>query len=269
MMLTTMEGVCEMTIQSEGPRQLVESGRYEEAIAAYTRLYREDGQASHLFARGTVYLTTADYVAALDDFRSVLSVEAPSSLGSRHYILPGICCWFLDRPRDAVELWRASVHAHFTDAAGGVQPPALLVYAGERMHDAEVIHEGLALLTRHWRNQLRRLKRRQAGILNPHEDLVHPGLATWPGAIVPFLLGHTDGAHLARAAASTSQPILQSRWQCQADFYLGLQALREGQRPQYQEAMRRAAASEWGKLEVEWRLALWEVERGFPEPAFS
>jgi len=62
---------------------------------------------------------------------------------------------------------------------------------------------------------------------------------------------------------------LRERWQCAADFHVAVGAGRMDDPASFQEGMRRCAASSRGELEWEFHLARWEVERGFPQPAFE
>jgi lipoprotein NlpI len=231
----------------EDPWQLVKSGQHHEAIEIYSRLYEEDGQPSHLYNRGAVYLDMADYATALEDFKLVTTVQEPRLLADAYYICQGICHWCLDQPSQAVGVWRQGLTAPYTDAAGGVVIPALLLYAAERLDNTELRREALGLLRKHARRKLRE----------------------WPGAIVPFLLGKISASELEKTVKVAANDILISRWQCQADFYIALRALREGDRATFQSRMIRCSENSYGYLEHEHYLARWETERGFPDSAFA
>jgi hypothetical protein len=85
---------------------------------------------------------------------------------------------------------------------------------------------------------------------------------------VPYLLGKTDSADLDAAAMYSSK--LQARWQCKADFYVALRALREGDRAKFKVRLLGAGMAEGAAwLEDEFFLARWEIGRGFPFPAFN
>jgi hypothetical protein len=87
----------------------------------------------------------------------------------------------------------------------------------------------------------------------------------WPGPVVPFLLRKLSVGEL-DAYVEHHGGTLQARWQCQADFYVGLRALRERQDAVFKERMARSAASPRNHpttyLESEQFLARWEVQRG-------
>jgi lipoprotein NlpI len=226
--------------------QLRRNGQYEKAIELCTQLYNEDPTPFNLFDRGMTYLEMADYASALEDFKRVVDIQEPTLMADVYYIFQGVCYWYLNQPSQAVEVWKQGITAPYTDAAGGVTPPALLLYAAQRLHDAELNKEALRLLRKHARRKLRE----------------------WPGAIVPFLLGKIGVEELETKVKLAVKEILIARWQCQADFYIALRALREGDWAAFQSRMTRCAENPYGYHEHEHYLALWEAERGFPRTAF-
>lgn len=229
------------------PWRFVEMGWYEQAIKLYTRRYIEDGKVPHLTNRGIVYLLQEDYDAALADFQHVLDMEEPRFVGTTDYFLLGICYWCLNQPAGAVAAWQQSLTAPYTDAAGGVEAPALLLYAALRLDDRALRKEAVGLLRKRARRKL----------------------TTWPGPIVPFLLGQMAPEEFAREASVLSNDILRARHLCQADFYVALKALSAGDRDAYEAGMIRCAKSPYKFLEHEYYLARWEVRHDFPDPAFA
>lgn len=254
--------------------ELIKAGRYEKAIEIETQLYDKSRDPIYLRSRGSIYLAMGDYTSALEDFKLVTTLEEPRFLADNDYILQGVCYWYLNQPSQAVGTWKRSLTAPYTDAAGGVTRSALLLYAAERLQDGELRKEALGLLRKHWQNHQRRVKRkekrREAGGDRPtYHDFVYQGLFGWPGAIVPFLLGKIDVTALEQQVMTAGHEILRGRWQCQADFYSALRALREGNKTGFRVGMIRCANSFYGYHEYEYYLARWEVERGFPEVAFA
>lgn len=232
------------------PWHFVQMGWYEQAIKMYTRRYAEDEQAFNLTGRGTVYLLQEEYDLARADFQRALDVEDPRFVGTTDYFLLGICDWCLDQPASAVGAWRQSLTAPYTDAAGGVEAPALLLYAALRLHDQNLHKEA-------WR-RLRTCARRK--------------LAAWPGPIVPFLLGKMAPEEFVREATAVSDDvndILRARQMCQADFYVAVKALLDSDRGAYEAGMLRCTRSGHKTVKHEYYLARWEVQHGFPDPAFA
>jgi hypothetical protein len=112
-----------------------------------------------------------------------------------------------------VARWRQGLSAPYTDAAGGVLCPAFLLYAGVRLGDTAVEAEAERLLRGRWRQHKQRVKRGRARTSRQaQQDFVHPGLFSWPGALVPFLVGEIGAAALDEAAAHTPSDVLQARW---------------------------------------------------------
>lgn len=236
-----------MIEENQDPWQYVRNGQPQKAIEIYSHLYEKDGQPSHLYNRGLIYLNIAEYAHALEDFKLVTTVQEHKLLADSYYIGQGICYWFLDQPFLTVEAWQQGLTAPYTDAAGGVELPALLLYAAERLRDVKLVNEALQLLRRHSRRKLR----------------------DWPGSIVPFLLGKIDTEELEKRIKVISNEILLGRWQCQADFYVAVRALREGDWKNFQTKMTNSSENPYGYLQNEHYLARWEVERRFPKPAFE
>jgi hypothetical protein len=180
------------------------------------------------------------------------------------------CHWYLGQPAQAIPFWRQGLSAPYTDAAGGVVCPAVLLYAAVRLKDAALDSEAIRLLRGHWRKHQRRMRRGKAKTARQaREDFVHPGLYSWPGALVPFLLREIGVAQLDAAAVQTPSDVLRSRQKCQADFFAAVRALREGNQDSFRERMSRSAARSRGELEGEFYLARWEVANGFPAQAFT
>lgn len=229
------------------PWQLRVNGHYQQAIAAYTDLYAADGRPSNLYNRGSIYVEIGDYARALEDFELMRSAQDPAYRADGEYMYQGICYWYLDQPQRAVAIWKQGLDAPYTDAAGGVRLPAMLLYAGLRLDDKALQKESLSLLRKHARRKLN----------------------DWPGPIVPFLLDKIDARELLRQTESGRNETLIGRWQCQAEFYLAVHALHHDDRDTFGQHCARCAESRYGRLEHEYYLARWEIERNLPFPAFD
>ncbi len=252
------------------PWTLVVAKRYAEAADEYYRSFAEGGGTVALRGHASALLLASRPAEALPHFRKVIETTEAGRRGDGDFIDLGTCHWYLSQPQQAVAAWRESLTAPYTDAAGGVVPPAVLLYAAARLGDRELEVEAVRLLHGHWKKHQRRVRRGQARTARQaHEDLVHPGLYAWPGALVPFLLGEIDSAELDRAAADNSSDVLRARWQCQADFFAGVRAFREGVWSVFRDRMAKSAASPHGELEHAFCLARWEVASGFPAQPFA
>lgn len=182
-----------------------------------------------------------DYAGALGRFQHYTAHRNPRLLGDSDFMYHAFCFWRLGYPMEAVAILRYALVAPYQAAGAGAEPIGLLLYAGERLHDAGVRREAIAALRKHARHT------HHAGV----------------GAIVPFLLGTIGEEEFGERILST---VLGERNQCMFDFYTGVRALREGDHDTFAERMRRTvAASEFARKQPEYYLAQWEIETSFPE----
>jgi hypothetical protein len=256
--------------EREDPWTLVMAKRYAEAADEYARCYAEGGDTFALRGHAKALLLAGRPAEALQQFREVIETTEAKRRGAGDFIDLGTCHWYLNQPEPAIAAWRESLTAPYTDAAGGVVPPAVLLYAAARLGESGLEAEAVRLLRGHLKKHQRRVGRGQAKTARQaHEDFVHPGLYAWPGALVPFLLGEIGTRELDQAAANSPSNVLRARWQCQADFVAGVRALRESNQPVFRDRMAKSAASPHGELEHEFCLARWEVANGFPTRPFA
>jgi len=235
-----------MSDEVRDPWQLVKEGYYQQATEIYAKLYSKDGRISHLYNSGLAKILIGDYTAALNDFKIIQETREASSLSDNYYIFQGVCHWYLNSPDKAIDAWQISLTAPYTDAAGGVESPALLLYAAERLNDKQLRKRALSLLRKHYRRKL----------------------DNWPGAIVPFLLGKINRSDLENAAKAATHENLGKRWQCQANFYIALQGLINGDNAAFRTSMELCSESKHGYLEQEYYLARWETQHNYPVSAF-
>jgi hypothetical protein len=248
---------------------LVRAGRYSDAAEEYFRCYAEGGGTFALRGRAKALLLAGRAAEARQDFSQVIESTEPGLRSDGDFIDAGTCHWYMSQPGLAVEVWRVSPSAPYTDAAGGVVPPVILLYAATRLGDSELEADAVQLLRGHWERHQRRGQQGQAKTARQaHEDFVHPGLYSWPGALVPFLLGGISDEDLDQAAANSPSDILRARQQCQADFAAGIRALRESNHAVFRDRMSRSACNPHGVLEHEFCLARWEIANGFPTKPF-
>lgn len=223
------------------------AGEFEKAIELYSRCYEEDKNSRYLYNRGLTYLESGDYVSALEDLKLGAERENPKYIHDAYFIYQGICYWYLNEPSEVLPIWEAGLNVPYTDAAGGVVLLALLLYGAERLGNAHYKRLAIKLLRKHVRRKL----------------------GGWPGSIVPFLLDKVDANELKAQVDIVSSNILRSRWQCQADFYQAVFALRTENWDVFKKFMIRASENPYGFHEAEFYLARWEVAHDFPILPFS
>jgi hypothetical protein len=177
---------------------------------------------------------------ALSDYQQ-LSVLFPDNDGVQKSF--GVVLWWLRRRFDAIHVWQNALETEFTDAAGGVEIPALLFFAATRTADARLEEEAKALLKSRW-------SRGKA--------------KSWPGPIAGFLLRKLDSATFLQQAIF-QQPVLEARRLCKAHFWVGVLALRDGDEGSYVHNLQKAVEDEAPEhravvLEPEYWLATAELE---------
>lgn len=255
---------------AQEPWSLVQAKRYAEAAEAYSCAYADSGDTCDLRGRANARLLAGQPAEARDDYARVIDETEARYRGSGDYLDLGTSYWYLGEPTSAVAQWRLSTSAPYTDAAGGVGCPVFLLYAGVRLQDTVVESEAVRLLRKLWQKHQRRVERGPAHTTRErHNDLVHPGLYAWPGALVPFLLNKIGVIALDAAAKDTSSDVLRSRQLCQADFAAAVQSLRSGDESGFRVRMAQCASRSRGELEHEFLLARWEVENQFPHRPFA
>jgi tetratricopeptide (TPR) repeat protein len=225
----------------------VESGDYQQAVLSFTSRLRRDKSTANYCNRGIAYLGLSEYDEAIADFRAADGAHPSSSDGCLQFV--GMAQWRAGRESAAASTWHDLVIAfeqgkiHYTDAAGGVESPSLLWFAGVRL--------GQPRLLRVSRRMLRTLTHARNGRIE-----------NWPGPVARFLLGRIGEARLRSLVTDT--PILRERELCQAEFYIGVRRLQRGDRDGARDAFRAAARMTNAKLENEYYLAVNESKRPAP-----
>ena len=176
---------------------LVIEERYADAVAAFTEELRARHSAFALNNRGMAYLHLGEFGAALADFDAAVeqhrleSSRLVSGKPGADRDLSGVAYWLANRFQEALETWAADVEARlagearYGDAAGGVTPGNLLLFAAVRLENGDA----QALAIRHLK---KRLRTKQSG--------------AWPGAVSRYLLGKLPEAEMLLAVSPT--PIL-------------------------------------------------------------
>ncbi len=178
-------------------------GDYTAAVQAANREHAETGRSTEFGNKCLALLALNNYDEAVEtcDFL----IQETSGRRDSDFEDKGVALWFLDRKQEAIGVWKSALNTPYTDAAGGVEVPALLFFAAVMTSDAKLRKESMKLLRR-------RIKSKR--IIN------------WPGAIASYLLGDIDEQTL--LAGISTQPSLQARGLCQAKFYMAVKCLESG-----------------------------------------
>jgi tetratricopeptide (TPR) repeat protein len=222
---------------------LLMGGDYLAAAEAYSP-GADEGDFGSLHNRGTAFLAAGQAWRAVADFERLIDSRPSDHRNDGDFLKLGAALWQLGEVHQAVHAWQAGVDAPYTDAAGGVECPGVLLYAGERLGDDSLRAESLRLL----RHVARRKPR------------------GWPGPVAEFLLGEMSPDVLDHHARDDNPEPLAVRQQAQADFYVAVRALRTNDWTTFEKRLRSCASNPRAILEPEYHLAVWEVQQGIPNP---
>jgi HPt (histidine-containing phosphotransfer) domain-containing protein len=203
----------------DDPKQLLEEGRFEE-------LAHEE----HPLWRGLALLELKSWQKAARAFEDAPDADQSGTLLE----MAGAAHWLAGERELAVERWVSALDAGYEGPAGGLKPPALLIYAGTRMGDERHVLRGTRLLRKSWKPKIQRI---------------------WPGPVAGYLLGEVPEKSFLEEGYES--PDLEARRITSARFWVALRnppAARE----HYQAAVAGEGAS---VLEVEHHLAHGELAR--------
>lgn len=226
------------------PWKLIEDGRYEQAVAAYTAALRERESSFNYFNRGIAYLNQGLLDPALLDFEAAERFRPANiarSDGYQQWV--GTTHWLSGAERRAGQIWLELVEGlqsgeiGYTDAAGGVESAALLWFAAAWLEDADLLARARRLLER------LSLSRR----------------TLWPAPIGLFLLGRITASEL--LPFTSDVPVLHERQACQAHFFEAVASRTMPDEPTTSVALAKAAGLTEAKLEQAWYLARHELAR--------
>jgi lipoprotein NlpI len=167
-----------------------------------------------------------------------LLIEAEHGESSTDFKYAGIAHWFLNQHKEAIELWRKSKNTKYQDAAGGVTPALLLLFASLKLQDTKLEKEAVSLLKKKAKSKL---------------------LVNWPGPLANYMLSEIDEENLLKQI--NEQPSLKARQTCQALFYIALNKLKSSDVPSYHDLLRRCVSQDpVSRLEQEYYLAKGELD---------
>jgi hypothetical protein len=209
---------------------LVQTGDFDGAIK---RLQEECSLRPSLGNRnnlGHAYLCKGDLAAAKTVFGDVKR-DRPDSAGAFEWA--GVVDWISGDQAAAVSDWQSSLNCQYQDAARGVGPLLLLYFASVRQQDKPGLRKTLDLL---------------------EERLNGPWSGNWPGPVGRFVLGLISEQQL-RDHITGYVEGLQRRRSCQALFYAGVLALRDGNPQRFAESVKAFTGQRDWIFEREWHLA--------------
>jgi tetratricopeptide (TPR) repeat protein len=224
---------------------LVKKGHYEEAVALLSKEVQAEPSTLVLNNRGSAYLHLGKFDAALADFLKADKMSSAETRTACNGAKCGVALWMAGREEEAITTWRHGVEASlaglvvYADLAGGVTIGNLLMFGATSREDEEAGKLAAKLLTK-------RLRTKQS--------------SAWPGPASRYLLSEFQESEM--LATVSTVPILRERQMCQAQFYIGVRALMDGDMVGFTAAI--VQSFEFGrvsKIEAEYYLSLHEKNR--------
>ncbi len=190
---------------------LVKSGNYDEACVAADREAAKSPSALPLRNKVFALLNLGRYEDAMQLSRQIISRTNGES--DSDFIFLGVACWLRAGYDEAVSVWQNATNTKYTDAAGGIEIPLLLLFAAAKLQNDELKTQSL-------------------------EDLktlcIRPR-SSWPGPVASYVTGTlTEDDVRSRLSA---QPILRAKQLCQAAFYFGVMRLLQNDPDGYRQFM--------------------------------
>jgi hypothetical protein len=215
---------------------LIKTGEFEQACVAADAEHQHSSSLLPLRNKVLALLNLdqhAQAVALSDDI-----IERNNSDTDSDFIFLGVAHWLQGQNEQAIAAWRRATRTDYTDAAGGVEAPLLLFYAGVR-------------------NGMPALRQEAEGILQ--ELLPTTAISNWPGPIAQYVSGQFTESGLREKVSS--QPVSNAKQSCQAAFYVGVMHLRDDNVPAFQQRMHEAAAQgPFSLIKQEYYLARGEIQ---------
>jgi tetratricopeptide (TPR) repeat protein len=180
---------------------LITTGRFTEAIESLSSDLSTQPSSRLYGNRGIAYLNLGRFGQAQQDFEA--AEKASSSRVDRYLLQAGSVKWIQGLEAEAAKVWEDVVHdlesntIVYTDAAGGVEGPCLLWFAGVRLGRLELCK----IATKSLRKTLRSKRS-----------------SCRPAVVGRLVVGQTTAADVREAVSAV--PILRERQLCQAEFYI-------------------------------------------------
>jgi hypothetical protein len=220
--------------------ELVQQGKFAEAIARFYEQYAEDGgtadygPVTYLFGVSTAYLLMDQPMEAAKVAETMLPRR---HVGTAEYALAGTAHWIGGDYERAISHWKKGRGAQYADASGGMELPLLLFYASTCKPKLIEMDEVRELV-----------KKQQA----------HPWASCWPGPLGAFILGEISEEKIRERARFIKEEVTR-RQMLQVEFYLGVKAFYQGDKKKFKAKMKQYASSPGCECENEFYLARREV----------
>lgn len=182
---------------------LIKQNKYEEACQQADVQYN---QTENIFPlRNKIYA-----LLNLEKFRECINLcEQLISLRNGEtesdFVFAGVSYWLLDDKEMAIQMWKKSQEAKYKDASGGIEVQLLILFAGLKIQDSNLITYAKAQIKK-------LLKSKRAN--------------SWPGPIGRYMLGDCKKEDLLAIVSDVGN--IRGRQLCQVNFASALKELERG-----------------------------------------
>jgi tetratricopeptide (TPR) repeat protein len=215
---------------------LIKAGEFDQACAAADEEHHRSGSFLPLRNKVLALLNLNQHAQAVALSQNIIERNNGDTDGD--FIFLGVAHWLQGQNAQAIEAWRRATRTDYTDAAGGVEAPLLLLYAGVRTGLPALQEEAMRILD---------------------ALLPAPAIKNWPGPIARHMSRHLTESGLRETISS--QPVLNAKQTCQAAFHAGVMHLLDANLSVFQERMLEAAGQgPFSLTKQEYYLARGEIE---------
>jgi hypothetical protein len=216
--------------------ELLKQGKYVESYEQADKEYKNSRSAMSLGERAIALMNLKKYKEALNDYFEFGRINNKNS--DWEYIGAGVAYWLMDNYEEAIKTWKQGLGKAYTDAAGGIQIPCLMLFASAYINNDLLKTEAVKLIKNKW-------KTKQAQ-------------ANFPGSIAGYLLGEINEQSLLDSLSS--QPVLRNRQMCKAKFYIGVSCLLNGDKDGFLKYMQQSKMTQ-AFIEEEYYLSIGEIDK--------
>jgi tetratricopeptide (TPR) repeat protein len=196
--------------------ELVKAQQFEEACIQADKEWLSSQSAFPLRNKIFALLNLGRFEEAVIQCEQIIQLVNGST--DSDFIFLGVAYWLQEMHSEATRAWKEALKAKYTDAAGGVEAPLLLLYASARLSDKKLFELSMNMLKK-WKGKVSR---------------------NWPGAIASMALGAISADEL--LLQIESQHFLREKQACQAYFHIGVQFLIKNNTEQFINSMKNGCA---------------------------
>jgi tetratricopeptide (TPR) repeat protein len=211
---------------------LIEEKKFQEAFDNLKQQYEESQKTGYTLGNLVISsLLLKDYESALK--YSIINEENDPIKGETNFVKAGAALWNLGRINEAVEMWKRGLEpVPKLYTSNIVTIPALLFHASVYLKDNKLQKAAVRSLKKRWKSKIE---------------------------LAGFLLDEITEEQLTESISPHS--IMSIRERCRVEFYLGTKCLQKGNEKGYIEHLQKCKEIEGEYLEIEYYLAVGELDR--------